>query len=63
MFLPSIQRERPVLVWGCREKGHGCSRWLITGLPMALLKEKRHNVIGALLVLPMMFDGTFDGYI
>lgn len=30
---------------------------------MALLKEKRHDVNGALLVLPMMFDGTFDGYI
>lgn len=62
MFLPSIQRGRPGLVWGWREKGHGCSRWLITGLPMALLQKKRHDVIGALMVLPIKFDvtGTFE---
>lgn len=62
MFLPSIQQGLPGLVWGWREIGHGCSRWLITGLPMALLQKKRHDVIVALLVLPMMFDvkDTFE---
>lgn len=58
MFRPSIQQGRPGLVWGWKEKGHGCSRRLITGLPMALLQKKMHNVVGAFLVLPLMFKVT-----
>lgn len=59
MFLLSILQGQPGLLWGCREKVRRCSRWLLTGPPMAHL-ETEDTVRLEFLMQIRRLDGLFS---
>lgn len=58
MFLLSILPGHPGLAWGCTETGRRCSRWLLTGPPMAHLGREGMTQLDFLLEIHLL-DGLF----
>lgn len=59
MFLLSILPGHPWLVWGCRETGRRCSRWLLTGPPKAHLGREDIRRLDLLMEIHLL-DGLFS---